>query len=105
MIRRALLLTLFFVLASAAMSTFFISESVIEKQSELAALKKQVNAEEDRLAVLQAEWVYLTAPRRLEALAAQHLPHLRPSSGAQITTISAVPLQDVTLAAMQRSRE
>lgn len=69
---------------------FHTSQSVQEGQAEIAALKRQIGAEEEALKILRAEWSYLNQPARLEKLAAEHLD-LAPLKGSQFATLQDIP--------------
>lgn len=61
-----------------------------EKARELAALRTEIAAEKDMIAVLRAEWSHLNRPARLQELAARHLD-LRPAGVHQLVTLQDLP--------------
>lgn len=54
------------------------SQAVQEAEGRLARLSSEVVQEHDALQVLEAEWVYLNSPARLEQLSAQYLDLVPP---------------------------
>jgi hypothetical protein len=57
------------------------SQSVQQAERALARIQSDVQTEEEALRVLGAEWAYLNAPARLEALSAQYLDLVAPMPG------------------------
>ncbi|TVQ84957.1 MAG: hypothetical protein EA357_01840 [Micavibrio sp.] len=74
----------FFMAAFAGTALYATSEKTHAAARELAALQLRTAETRHDIAVLTAEWHRLTAPQRLEELAARHLPEMRPMTGAQI---------------------
>ena len=70
---RALILAFVALLAAAAGATFWVSYSVDRERAELARIEQAVAAEQQRIAVLRAEWAYLTRPSRVARLASERL--------------------------------
>ncbi|GHT88940.1 hypothetical protein FACS1894113_2550 [Alphaproteobacteria bacterium] len=58
-------------------------------------LKKEIETCEDDLKVLGAEWSYLNNPKRLKALAAKHLPNMKPIENKQIISYERVLESDL----------
>jgi hypothetical protein len=56
----------------------------------VAALRSEIAAEEDTIAVLKAEWSHLNEPKRLQALSARYLD-LKPLDANQIATLQDLP--------------
>jgi hypothetical protein len=56
----------------------------------VAALRSEIAAEEDTIAVLKAEWSHLNEPGRLQALSARYLD-LKPLDANQIATLQELP--------------
>ena len=78
----------------AATSLFNISQKTENQRHTIATLDRQIAFEHESLAVLRAEWSYLTTPSRLRKLATKHLdldsiikpPHLGQDEIAIIET-------------------
>ena len=56
----------------------------------VAALRTEIAAEQDAVAVLKAEWSHLNQPMRLQALASRYL-ELKPIDVHQIATLQDLP--------------
>ena len=70
---------------------FWTSQNVQHAEGDLAALQAKLLAEQDSIRVLEAEWVYLTRPQRLEQLAAQRLEMTVPQPEIIINAASNIP--------------
>lgn len=64
---------LLLVAVSCGVLLFWTSQAVQKKESELAAIRKNLDQENDTLRVLGVEWDYLNRPQRLEKLAGEIL--------------------------------
>lgn len=82
---RALVLLLMLVVSGAVL--FRTSQNVRSAEEKLAALDRQIEAEQERITVLRAEWAHLNTPYRLEVLAQDAL-------GLQGRAASSVVLYD-----------
>ncbi len=56
-----------------AVTLFLITYQAQNVEKEVAALNREVIAEQEAIHVLRAEWSYLNRPERLSALAERHL--------------------------------
>lgn len=74
----------------AGLSVFYVKHIVENLEDELAQLESSINADNDEVHVLRAEWAYLSRPERVQKLAGQYL-NLEPASGAQIADVKAIP--------------
>jgi hypothetical protein len=66
---------------------------VRRQEKQLAGLDRRIDEHQRAIRVLQAEWAYLSQPRRLQDLAFRYL-HLAPVSGAQIARVEDLPVRD-----------
>lgn len=91
-------ITLFWLILAfaAGWALFHTSQKVQDSRHQLARLESSIAQEKESLRVLAAEWSYLNQPRRLEKLAAQHLPGLAPTRGGRFVAIASLPLAPVT---------
>ena len=74
-----------------ALGLFYVKHVVENTENELAALESQINADQDEIHVLKAEWIYLSRPDRVKKLASQYLD-LQPTDSKQIADISSIPM-------------
>lgn len=72
---------------------FHITFQVAELEEELAALNRDILAEQESVHVLNAEWTYLNRPDRIEKLADTLLPELERVRPVQIMHFEALPLK------------
>lgn len=81
------LLNLFAFLLAGAMAFLLYELKYETRQLEKKAsgIQREMNRERQSIAILRAEWSYLTRPERIETLADQLL-HLRPASVNQLVT-------------------
>ena len=80
------------VLAGAAVLAMFrISFEVEKLEARLQDLNSQIAREQEAIHVLQAEWSYLNRPQRIEDLAQELLPALKPVSPDQYVTFARLP--------------
>lgn len=68
---------------------FHIKHQVVDAEVELAKLTRAIDAEEETLHVLEAEWAYLNEPKRLQALAEKYL-NMAPAAPGQMVTLTSV---------------
>ena len=69
-----------------------------QQQDRLAEINREINAEQERIRVLTAEWHSLKNPERLEALARRHLQGYGTIKPMQMAALDAIPehLPEVT---------
>ncbi|XDZ66284.1 hypothetical protein AB8880_02490 [Alphaproteobacteria bacterium LSUCC0684] len=60
-------------IVAAGIGAFMIKSHAIEKEQELAEILAQIEAEKDRITVLEADWSYLTRPARIQHLSREML--------------------------------
>jgi cell division protein FtsL len=90
MIRTSSILFWFGMTIIASLALYRTSNRVHEMNMELRDINTAINAEQQNLHVLKAEWVYLANPARIEAAAKKHLA-TRPTSPQQITALNTLP--------------
>ena len=82
---------------AASLMLYHTSDRVNELDRQLKALNAQIEAEQQSLHVLKAEWVYLSNPARIEAAAQRHLA-LLPTAPARVVAMrdmgSLLPMHD-----------
>ena len=76
---------------AAATLLFWTSQSVQQKERQLAALQADTQKEEQTIRVLRTEWDYLNRPERLETLAHQYLGMDREKTDQIIPSSSELP--------------
>lgn len=87
MIRSSSILFWFGMVIIASLALYHTSDRVHELDQQLRTLNTSINAEQQSIHVLKAEWVYLANPARIEATAHKHLT-LRPTAPQQIAQMS-----------------
>jgi cell division protein FtsL len=78
-------------LIASAVYAYTIKYQTAYRYEQIAKTKIEIKAERDALAVLRAEWAYMTRPERLQHLADQYLSDLAPLKTSQIVVITGVP--------------
>ncbi len=78
-------------LMASAVYAYTIKYQTAYRYEQITKTKIEIKAERDALAVLRAEWAYMTRPERLQQLADQYLPDLAPLQVSQIVTVTAIP--------------
>lgn len=64
---------------------------------EVNKLKDELTRERELVHVLRAEWSYLNRAERIQSLADQYLPDLKPVTPLQLTDITDIPFRPLTL--------
>lgn len=77
-------------LVSSALYAYTIKYETTLEAEQFQKLKAKTQRERDAIAVLKAEWSYLSRPDRLQALADSHLD-LQPFSVGQVVRLSDIP--------------
>ncbi len=57
----------------AGVATYKIKTDVIDLEQQLRQIKAEINDEQDRITVLDADWSYLTRPARIQQLSKEML--------------------------------
>ena len=65
-----------FLVVVTAYWSYSVTYKTQDKLETAEELRRDISRERRAIAVLRAEWAYLNAPERLEALVAQHASHL-----------------------------
>jgi cell division protein FtsL len=73
----------------ASLALYRTSDRVHELNVQLRDINAAIEAEQQSIHVLKAEWVYLANPARVEAAAHKHLA-LRPTSPQQVTPLDSL---------------
>jgi hypothetical protein len=99
MIRRS---TLLWLLAAIIVGSglYQLKYEVQAKEERLTRLNRQIQAEQEAIHVLNAEWAFLNRPDRLAELAGRHL-EMNPVAPAQFTLMGAIPQRPVIQVALE----
>lgn len=89
MIRTTSVLFWFGLALIASLALYRTSDRVHELNGQLRTINAAIEAEQQSLHVLNAEWVYLANPARVEAASHKHL-NLRPTSPQQVTDLASL---------------
>ncbi|MBM3564706.1 MAG: hypothetical protein FJX42_01160 [Alphaproteobacteria bacterium] len=82
---------LFVVLAGVlSFGLYVIKHGVIDLESRLTQINREIARDQKAIHVLKAEWSFLNEPSRLEDMARRHLG-MAPSGGGQFGTLIALP--------------
>jgi len=86
-------LNIFAVLAlmGSAVYAYTIKYQTAFRAEQIAKTRLEIRAERNAIAVLRAEWAFLTRPERIQQLSDRYLPELRAAAVAQIVPAQAVP--------------
>jgi len=82
--------------ACVGVGLFFIKHEVKDQERRLAALNSQIQADQESIHVLRAEWSYLNDPIRLRALSEKHLG-MHPVTSNQVATLEGVLRDGIVL--------
>ncbi len=102
MITRSTTLLFMIVLAVLAIGIFLLEKQTSSLRSEIAGFNASIAKHAQSVKILQAEWAYLTNPKRLQTLANKHLT-LQKLDSRQVYDIEAIPLRNRTLASYGRN--
>jgi cell division protein FtsL len=95
-------------IACFALGVYFLKYDVHSLQQENRQLERQIREEKLAMQLLEAEWVYLNRPQRLQALAEQFLSlqAIAPKAMMQVADLpplpDALPLQHAHLSTQER---
>ncbi|AOO83314.1 cell division protein FtsL [Bosea vaviloviae] len=91
-------------LVSSALYAYTIKYGTTLEAEQLQKIKSKAQRERDAIAVLKAEWQFLTRPDRLQTLADRHLD-LQPFSVTQVVRASDIPNRGPKVDAIGRKLE
>lgn len=77
----------------ASGALYHTSDRVRDLDHRLHALNASIEAEQQNIHVLNAEWVYLTNPARIEDEARRHMVQLKPTQPKQMAALDAIPVE------------
>ena len=77
-------------LISSAIWAYTVKYDTIYYVEHIKKIESQINKERDNVAILKADWQYLTKPARLQALSDKHLT-LQPLAAIQIIRANELP--------------
>lgn len=80
-------------LVGSALYAYTIKYQTSYRAEQIAKTKLEIKAERDAIAVLRADWAYMTRPERLQPLADQYLPDMKPLQVTQIVSAQALPVK------------
>ncbi|HEY8353121.1 MAG TPA: hypothetical protein VIK87_11295 [Sphingomonadales bacterium] len=80
---RVLNLIAFILIVAAGTGLYQLKYNTQRLQQEVAALRQQIQADNEAVKVLRAEWTYLSRPDRMETLGQRYLA-LKPVAAAQV---------------------
>jgi hypothetical protein len=92
MLRKVLHSVAILALVGSALYAYRTKYDTIYLSEQVAKLKTRIGREREAIAVLRAEWQYVTRPDRIQALADRHLD-LQPGAVTQIVRWQDVPMR------------
>ncbi|PPD46237.1 MAG: hypothetical protein CTY15_02400 [Methylocystis sp.] len=78
-------------LIGSAVYAYTIKYQTAYRAEQIAKTKIEIKSEQDAIAVLRAEWAYMTRPERLQPLADKYLPDLKPLQVTQLVPAQSLP--------------
>lgn len=89
---RRLTILWFLIAACLGVALFMVKYEVQDREERLAALHREILANQEAVHVLEAEWSYLNRPSNLEAMVRRHL-HLVPLDTTRLGQIEQLPMR------------
>ena len=83
-------------LVGSAVYAYSIKYQTAYRAEQIAKTKIEIKAERDAIAVLRADWAYMTRPERLQPLADKYLPDMKPLQVTQLVPAQALPQKSRT---------
>ncbi len=78
-------------LIGSAVYAYSIKYQTSFRAEQIAKTKLEIKAERDAIAVLRADWAYMTRPERLQPLADKYLPDYGPLQVTQLVSLQSLP--------------
>lgn len=78
-------------LVGSAVYAYTIKYQTSYRAEQIAKTKLEIKAERDAIAVLRADWSYMTRPERLQPLADKYLPDFTPLQVTQLISPQSLP--------------
>jgi cell division protein FtsL len=78
------------ILVGSAVAVYKVKYDTTYEVQRIAKLRSEIRNENERLALLRAEWTRLAAPQRVQELATRHL-NMKPLDVAQVRDLSNLP--------------
>ena len=73
----------------SGVGAYMMKSAALEREQKLELLKAQIQEEQDKITVLEADWSYLTRPARIQQLSREILS-FAPAEPSQILTLDAL---------------
>lgn len=73
----------------SGVGAYMMKSAALEREQKLELLKAQIQEEQDKITVLEADWSYLTRPARIQQLSREMLS-FAPAEPSQILTLDAL---------------
>ncbi len=87
-----LVFTICLVLGGSGAVLYMSKQTVDARYDELRSLKNKISKAEERAAILEAEWAYVTRPDRILTLS-DRLLSMRPITADRILPLEAIPMR------------
>ena len=78
------------ILVGSAVAVYKVKYDTTYEAQRIAKLRAEIRGERERLALLRAEWMRLSAPQRIQDLATRHLG-MKPLQVARMNDLSGLP--------------
>jgi cell division protein FtsL len=78
-------------LVGSAVYAYSIKYQTSYRAEQIAKTKIEIRQERDAIAVLRAEWAYMTRPERIQQLADAYLPGMKQLEATQIVAAQSLP--------------
>lgn len=78
-------------LVGSAAYAYSIKYRTSYRAEQIAKTRIEIKQERDAIAVLRAEWAFMTRPERLQQLSDKHLANLKPLEVTQIVSAQSLP--------------
>ena len=89
-----LVLAICLVLGTSGTVLYMSKQTVDSRFDELSKLKNEISKAEERAAILEAEWAYVTRPDRILTLS-DELLSMRPITADRILPLEAIPMRRI----------